>query len=118
MTNEATWELGNGALATIDLRVRGVTIYNENHVMVLDERQLDRLLLLVQCLPGDGPPRVSFDDRSNQQTSTCTKNDENSPCPADVSIPPTDGVGTLCTQCSNLHDLMSACPPSSQSDAK
>jgi hypothetical protein len=67
MSDQATWELGNGAVATIDLRIRGVTIANEDNIIALNERQLDRLLLLLQCLPGDGPPRVLFDDRAVPQ---------------------------------------------------
>jgi hypothetical protein len=58
VNDQATWELGNGAGATIDFRVRGVTIYNEDNIIALNERQLDRLLLLLQCLPGDGPSNV------------------------------------------------------------
>lgn len=64
MSDQAIWELGNGAVAAIDLRVRGITIYNEDNIIALNERQLDRLLLLLQCLPGNDPPSVLFDAAS------------------------------------------------------
>lgn len=65
MSDQATWELGNGAGATIDLRVRGVTIYNDDNIIALNQQQLDRLLLLLQCLPGDGPPKISFGSQAD-----------------------------------------------------
>lgn len=37
---------------------------------------------------------------------------------AQSSIEPMQGAGQMCALCGNVHDLMSACPPRSQSRSK
>jgi hypothetical protein len=50
-TEDVTWELGHGMSATINLGVRGVIIYGYDNVVTLNEFQLNRLQLLLHCLP-------------------------------------------------------------------